>query len=961
MHLESIHIDGFGCLRNDIEFAPDKLNLIIADNEQGKSTLVSALLAAFYGIEEDSRRTTDKRPHKQFYTPWTDPERFGLTLNFSHNDIRYRLERNFADGKVRLIDRDTNRDHADEYHLKRGQYNIGEKLLGLSYDDFLRSFYLQQEETHQNHGDGDLTSHIQRIATSSDDAITSENAIANLQKTLSVYPYPGSKGVKIETALHRYQVNRDESILQIAELERQRDEIEPQLILLQDIKSEIKHLIEQQKEKELLGDWAEVREITDLLETQKTVANNYLNLISEISEHEKYADFPASKVAQLDHYIGRIEELNRIVDNFEERIASEFEQPLEKIEADIKKNPHLNDITEDDLRQLEIIHSHLIDRYHRVQESRKEYELLESELRPKGFSQKRFSQLSEVFSKLNVDDRLFIKDFETLCIPKESNLTEAQNRQQQLKQNEFQFQKQENTTKIYVLLLYLLATVATTIGLVSYLVSSWGMIGLIVASSGALLALIGLLYRKIFNRTDLSELGTIQRELTETVYTINEAQQFLNRYNDRIDKLLKQSGMLTSEELRVELLTFEGLREMSGSLLSAHDNLDRSEQTLYDSLEQIRVFFDRAKVSFPNTNAVPKAADELLATYRKATELNQQFEKLHENQRLLQKELDQKKLDRGNHHENCNDILKLGKVEQFEPLDKAVSQFRERLEMHRRYQSLIEKQPQFKREALSENDLAIKQERLKLLRQKLNDDSAPNDIQQPKEIYREIVNSIAGKNKELNEELRTVERRIGSVVERYQSHYPKLTNDLIAVNDTIKCTETFQNEIQTAITIMEKISGEVYRSWAVALSEETTPLLKVLNPRYEAMTFNENLSFTIYDKDTQKTFKSDAIEKVLSGGARDELFLAARLGIASYLTRNATDSLPIVLDEPFAMVDDEKFKSGMLFFIDLLSKQNQLIVLSCHKERHHWLKEQDHNLFNERVQMLPLSNQPWGS
>ena len=90
MHLETLKIKGFGCLRTTVQFAPEALNLAIADNEAGKSTLIAAILAAFYRIVEDERGTRDKRPRRKNVLLWNNPEEFGLTM--LQNTLYYGLD-----------------------------------------------------------------------------------------------------------------------------------------------------------------------------------------------------------------------------------------------------------------------------------------------------------------------------------------------------------------------------------------------------------------------------------------------------------------------------------------------------------------------------------------------------------------------------------------------------------------------------------------------------------------------------------------------------------------------------------------------------------------------------------------------------------------------------------------------------------------------------------------------------
>ena len=46
------------------------------------------------------------------------------------------------------------------------------------------------------------------------------------------------------------------------------------------------------------------------------------------------------------------------------------------------------------------------------------------------------------------------------------------------------------------------------------------------------------------------------------------------------------------------------------------------------------------------------------------------------------------------------------------------------------------------------------------------------------------------------------------------------------------------------------------------------------------------------------------------------------------------------MDEPFSEADDERFLKMMRFLIDSIAKEHQVVLFSCHKQRHVWLKQQ---------------------
>jgi ABC-type multidrug transport system ATPase subunit len=47
--------------------------------------------------------------------------------------------------------------------------------------------------------------------------------------------------------------------------------------------------------------------------------------------------------------------------------------------------------------------------------------------------------------------------------------------------------------------------------------------------------------------------------------------------------------------------------------------------------------------------------------------------------------------------------------------------------------------------------------------------------------------------------------------------------------------------------------------------------------------------------------------------------------------------MPIILDESFNELDDTKFLRTLQFLLDSIAKHNQIIVLSSHHIRFHWL------------------------
>ena len=55
MKILRMRADGFGPLRGEFTFSPDRLTLVVDENERGKSSLLAAVHAALYGLDDDRR------------------------------------------------------------------------------------------------------------------------------------------------------------------------------------------------------------------------------------------------------------------------------------------------------------------------------------------------------------------------------------------------------------------------------------------------------------------------------------------------------------------------------------------------------------------------------------------------------------------------------------------------------------------------------------------------------------------------------------------------------------------------------------------------------------------------------------------------------------------------------------------------------------------------------------------
>ena len=115
MHIESVHLHGFGRLAGrEFRFGPG-LTVVHGPNEAGKSTLHAALSAALFGLVGSGRRKRDDTARIERFRPW-DGARYAATAEVvAAGGRRLRLEWDFDRARVAVVDAAAGTDVTRDY------------------------------------------------------------------------------------------------------------------------------------------------------------------------------------------------------------------------------------------------------------------------------------------------------------------------------------------------------------------------------------------------------------------------------------------------------------------------------------------------------------------------------------------------------------------------------------------------------------------------------------------------------------------------------------------------------------------------------------------------------------------------------------------------------------------------------------------------------------------------------
>jgi DNA repair exonuclease SbcCD ATPase subunit len=221
----------------------------------------------------------------------------------------------------------------------------------------------------------------------------------------------------------------------------------------------------------------------------------------------------------------------------------------------------------------------------------------------------------------------------------------------------------------------------------------------------------------------------------------------------------------------------------------------------------------------------------------------------------------------------------------------------------------------------------------------------PLEVEAESRRTRETLDGIQKRRTELRLQVEEVSRR-------YHQSHPEKSAQQERAGQALERARGFKAAVELARATITEVATATHRRWAEFLNERVKALLDVFGTGIEQVRFGDDLDFSVRLTGGQQVPRGRA-DQQLSAGARDQLYLATRLGISEFLSRGR-EPLPLLLDDPFATSDDTRARAGMRLLIERFAPGHQVIVLTCHRGRYQAMRAQDAELYRDRVQWLEL-------
>ena len=322
MKLLSCYITGFGKFENrSFEFT-NGLNCIYSENGWGKTTLADFIASMLYGI--DGGRSKSLLANDRIrYAPFSGA-RFGGALTFSYLGRIYRVERFF--GKTPAMDSVKIYDESNmqSYIFGDKAERLGETLLGMDRDSFMRSVYLPQGLGQIDGLTGDIKEILTALLTVSENgngAQTAMDRLDNAERALRAKRKPAKgKLDELDEKLSYLQAKQAECIRAKEQADTLIQQAKQSAKRVEELKAELKKITAQMEEATRRNERLATRVAQKEILTKKEEAELRLQGLKEFfgQANPKTVNVAGIKKAIDEYYAvkAEIEELKRYVEGF---------------------------------------------------------------------------------------------------------------------------------------------------------------------------------------------------------------------------------------------------------------------------------------------------------------------------------------------------------------------------------------------------------------------------------------------------------------------------------------------------------------------------------------------------------------------------------------------------------------------------------------------------------------------
>jgi DNA repair exonuclease SbcCD ATPase subunit len=952
MKLLRLRIDGFGSLQGEWSFAPERVNVILDDNERGKSTLFAAIAAALYGLDGDRRSYRVITPLER-WRPWNGGP-FRVALDVECADGLYTVSRDFDRGVVAVFD-NSGSEVTERFLEGRDTYPVGKTLLGLDRDEFEKCALLLQGELDEVvPGDekarraSTLKSRLENAADTHVGDTNASEALRVLDEALRKYyvhdlDFTGT----IDNAIDRLIAKREFIEIEIRELDATLIIAQAPLDDLHRLAQEERALQDSLRELENERRAGLAVDVRRQLEDHEKAVSEVARLEAEAGELAGCANLPPNAEGELRETIARYEEALRGIEGLESRRRDELAREREAIARERAELAAYDAFTPEDADRCVAQASEL--RHLIMQDAllRQQVFELRDMLASKGHEPEKIQFLQQRFGSLPPESVLLLRKQAELNLQFQNEAAALEQRRASATETlrEVDAARKARRTPGWVLIGLGAASVLAS-GVVLALAGSAALSIGLVAAGAVVVGLGGLLLA----------MGASARseDRDEGMAVLADSQNRINALHRRradneagLGDLARMMGYRDSVDMLRQFGEYARLLDDSGPLMRVQEQLATAEERRHALLDQIRPLLEVTGGTTVTPELLDKVAYESrrsLNARQRLADLERGFGWVEEEKRMLEAAANSMK-DRALRMLQAAGIA----YEATRGWAHHVNELKKRMESRVRYGMVVEELiPAARRRLHPDHEVAQRRRQLEML---MAGGELPPNARSSAEIEME-VKQTRSKLEETQRRRSDVRVEVEEVWRRHAQRRPDLGLEQERLGRAIERAKKFKQSVEIARDTIQRVAMDTHRKWADFLNDRVAGILSSFGTSVEGLRFGEDLDFSV-QLDSGPLVSRGKAHAQLSAGARDQLYLAVRLAISEFLSRG-TEPLPLLLDDVFATSDDSRLRAGMRALIESFGAGHQLLITTCHRSRMQELQRLDPDLFRDRVHWVDL-------
>jgi len=944
MRIKEFETNGFGCLKGSYQFGSSPSTLIIEKNEKGKSTFVAGILAALYGLDENgSQGLTERerfRPMK-----WKG---FDVSLTIQIGEREYRIVRDFKAGTVGIWDKRTGQEITSEFKKDNGQVMIGEGLIDLSREGFLKTSLIRQYEIQDLSETSHIAEKIEAMIDSLSGDATVRQAVALLTKARDHYRDNRPVGKEIELLSQQLKDHQREW----EALEKERDILDEKVVRLLELGQRSDQLRDSVDRVDYAAMLSKEKALEQRISQSEENKANLKKLQTELESLGDISSFPSGREKELTEGVQarallnkRIKTLKGDLDQTRKRMGSADKRITEEFKA-------VESLTEKDYTEISSLMKALQKDLLALPKVRKAYDTEEKLMAQEGYPLKDYFSLKKTVGKITPEEKTDlmryqkgseIKKIEIKSLKRDIHVheekvagTEAGLRRRQ---------KSKNRAILFGVFLVLLGAVSYALGtnplegMGIEIPVDWLMVQGTVGAIGLLAILWGVLGGHRGRKRNVQALSHSMESFETLLAKKNEIEKQLEEEWAKMEKVALRCGLASPDMLSEELRRFELLEERTIKVRELAAHLREITSRIGQNRSKLAVYMKNAGDNPEKASSAHMVQFyKRLETCRKVrSERNTARDRLTE----LEGQFQEAQKERKKKGDLIVSILDESQIVWNEDGDKAINEFKEKQQKFHRFVQLRDQLiPQAQGDQIPEDtykgivsDLKDIEAAMRKIERRhpevmtsasQGDPSSDNTMQDKKREMERI-----------SEERQGLSNEITQFLEHYREGIATVEKEMEICQRNLEKAAFFEETTELAIHHLESLRSEQHVRWAEFLNQNANTVLSRLNPNCKSVEIKPNLSFSIHHRELQTTLDQTHVNGLLSVGARDQIYLALRLAVSQYLSASGSH-LPFILDDALITADDDRFVNTMNFVLKELSERHQVIILTCHEKRHQW-------------------------